>query len=191
MNTSVEKAKRDILGVIENKEGLSRKQQLDQLALWLQGYDLPPVGLEWTPREWILNSLPEATAGAEISSSTRKLAELLATLLAELPSYVETARLKNNFLENAFSLATWLEVPEILGPSLAAQKIESLLDDCADDAILSLYGDACSYNPIENRFEEFYTKLAIGETTSIPSVFAMRNEEFGFMSLLRLPGIWF
>lgn len=93
---------------------LLERGPLEQLAEWLQGYDLPPVGDEVTPPEWLLDAL---TPGQEELRVV--LAEQVSTAIIERRWDVEPpGRRKEDLVRNLLVLAEGLRRPDLLGDAI-------------------------------------------------------------------------
>jgi hypothetical protein len=135
---------------------------LEKLAEWLQGYDLPPVGDEITPSQWLLDALGPAD-------------EELRTVLAEqVGKAIQKSRWdveppggrKEEFVRNLLALIEGLRKPAILGDAIwhvlqrrAYLPIEGSTEPVPGHPLVR----AVMYNQPDGRFHDFWRSAFLAE----------------------------
>lgn len=135
---------------------------LEKLAEWLQGYDLPPVGDEVPPSQWLLDALrPDEEELRTV------LAERLSTAILKRRWDVEPpAGREQDLVRNLLTLAEGLRSPAVLGEAVwtvykrrADVRLEGSKEPVPGHPLVG----AVMYNQPDERFRGFWTTGMLAE----------------------------
>ena len=170
----------DMTGFLEN--WLARTDwEPGQLIRFLQGYDIPALGHEDEPYQWILRGLPR---GRKRHPTRKKLAERLASVLSAAPDVERPGKRPEEVLYNLLMLCAGVYSADQLGQRLFEMFERRALQGKhrgLDLRIALQY--ALASNQLDNRLEpDWYSMLGKGRHEYLKG-----NEYDGFGGILMMP----
>lgn len=161
---------------VESGEGSA-----ELLEQWLQGFDLPPLGMDEEPYVWILRGHAEAV---ERVQAEKTLASWLAEFFEKKPDVEPVGEFPDRLLFNAFLLTAGLASPdELWEPLLAIYERRELSGDYLGLDHRSSLRSALSQNQGDARLEPVWRTMATGKETD----FLPGNAYNGLEALTMMP----
>lgn len=153
----------------------------EDLADWLQGYGLPPVGSSEEPYVWLLRGLPE---GAERYPLEAEFARRAAKLLEGEPDRVPAGRRPQRLLQNLLMLCAGLSCrDELAEPLYAIFQRAALGGQWQGQDLRRALLAALVMNQRDNRLQAVWEAMSRGEKHR----FLGGGRDVGFEGSLRMP----
>jgi hypothetical protein len=152
----------------------------DELFRWLEGKELPGVGYDEEPYEWILRALPIAD---ERHEAEQELARRLSLVLRHEPDAKSGITYSNEALYNLLSLSAELQCRDVLAePLYQMYERRALTGEWRGVSLREPLAAALIYNQVDNRLAPLWERMLEQGDEFLPG-----DEQSAFAGILYMP----